>query len=320
MRRTALPAPAALAIALVAFIALVVVAACGDDSAPARPDSPAALPIDTTAATPATAARSRWEAGYGPALFVTNGNGVVELVAPDITDSTFADSSAWSTVSLGGTSRVELFSRAGRVATVRLATATEVPAPQLQESCVGWPALRTLDAVPSQWVAGFAPGHASALPLDSIETLARGDSARVAADAARIASQIPNDTAVAFAGLPFTVRTAYRVRLGGDTVTLIADLTRRIGQEANPREQHLLLVAERASPTAPWQLAWQVRSSGTEEEVETRDLLAAVRLGPAGTPAIVIGVSDNDGVSYQLVTRAAAGRWTERWSSAYTGC
>lgn len=320
MRRTAPPAPAALAVALAACTALVALAACGDDRAPARPDSPAALPIDTTAAPPAIAAPSRWEAGYGPALFVANGSGGVELVAPDITDSTFADSSAWSMVSLGGASRVELFSRAGRVATVRLATATAAPAPDLRESCVRWPALRTLDAVPSHWVTGFAPGHASALPLDSIETLARGDSARLAADAARIASQIPNDTAVAFAGLPFTVRTAYRVRLGGDTVTLVADLTRRIGQEANPREQHLLLVAERASPTAPWQLAWQVRSSGTEGEVETRDLLAAVRLGPAGTPAIVIGVSDNDGVSYQLVTRAAAGRWTERWSSAYTGC
>lgn len=320
MRRTALPALAASAVALAAFAALVTLGACDDDDAPARPDSPAALPIDTTTAAPATVAPSRWEAGYGPALFVTSGNGVVELVAPDITDSTFADSSAWSGVSLAGASRVELFARAGRVATVRLAAASAIPAPEVQESCVGWPTLRTLDPVPSQWVAGFAPGHATALPLDSIETLARSDSARLAADAARIASQIPSDTAVAFTGLPFTVRTAYRVRLGGDTLVLIADLVRRIGQEANPREQHLLLVAERTSSSAPWQLAWQVRSSGTEEEVETRDLLAAVRLGPAGTPAIVIGVSDNDGVSYQLVTRAAAGRWSERWSSAYAGC
>ena len=315
MRRTALPTLAALAIALAAAFG-----ACGDDAAPTRIDSTATPVPDSVPATPATPVVSRWEAGYGPALFVTNGNGVVELVAPDITDSTFADSTAWSAVSLGGASQVELFARAGRVATVRLASATTIPAPEIQESCVGWPALRALDAVPSQWVAGFAPGHASAIPLDSIETLARGDSARLAADAARIASQIPNDTAVAFTGLPFTVRTAYRLRLGGDTVALVADLTRRIGQEANPREQHLLLVAERASPTAPWQLAWQVRSSGTEEEVETRDLLAAVRLGPAGTPAMVIGVSDNDGVSYQLVTRAAPGRWSERWSSAYTGC
>ena len=313
MRRTALPVLAALALALAA-------AACGDDDAPARTDSIATVAPDSVPATPATAAVSRWEPGYGPVLFVTNSNGVVDVVAPDITDSTFADSAAWSGVSLGGTSQVEFFSRAGRVATVRLATGAAIPAPEVHESCVGWPSLRVLDPVPSQWMAGFAPGHASAIALDSIETLAAGDSARLAADAARIASQIRNDTAVAFAGLPFTVRTAYRLRLGGDTVALVADLTRRIGQEANPREQHLLLVAERASPSASWQLAWQVRSSGTEEEVETRDLLAAVRLGPAGTPAIVVGVSDNDGVSYQLVTRTAPGTWSERWSSAYTGC
>ena len=315
MRRTALSTLAALGIVVAAALG-----ACGDDAAPTRTDSTATPAPDSVAATPAIAAASRWEAGYGPALFVTNGNGVVELVAPDITDSTFADSSAWSTVSLGGASRVELFSRAGRVATVRLASATAIPAPEVQESCVGWPALRTLDAVPSQWSAGFAPGHAVALPLDSIETLARGDSARLAADAARIASQIPNDTAVAFAGLPFTVRTAYRLRLAGDTTALVAELTRHIGQEADPREQHVFLVAERVAPTASWALAWHTRSSGPEDAVETRELLAAVRLGPAATPGIVIGISDNDGVSYQLVTRASAGRWVEKWSSAYAGC
>lgn len=312
MRRTALSA------LVLAFV--LVAAACGDDGTPARADSIATATPDSLPATPAAAPVSRWDAGYGPVLFATYSNGVVDVVAPDITDSTFADSTAWAGVSLGGTSQVEFFSRAGRVVTVRLAPGGAIPAPEVLESCVGWPSLKALDAVPSQWMVGFAPGHASAIALDSIEVLAAVDSARLAADAARIASQIRNDTAVAFAGLPFTVRTAYRLKLGGDTVALVADLTRRIGQEANPREQHLLLVAERSAPTAPWQLAWHVRSSGTEDEVETRDLLAAVRLGAAGTPAIMIGVSDNDGISYQLVTRTAPGRWGERWSSAYTGC
>ena len=303
--------------ALIAMVALVV-AACGDDRAPARPDSVVAVAPDSATATAPAAPRSRWDAGYGPVLFVAS-NGGIRAVAPDITDSTFADSTAWAGVALGGVTQVEFFSRAGHT-TVPIGRAGDRLLPDLENSCVEWPTVGTTDALHGQWSVGFAPGHAAALPLDSIETLARGDSARLAAEATRIASQIPNDTAVAFAGLPFIVRTAYRVRLGGDTTALVADLTRHIGQEADPREQHVFLVAEQASPTAPWHLAWYTRSSGSEDEVETRELLAAVRLGPARTPAIVIGVSDNDGGSYQLVMRAADGTWVERWSSAYAGC
>ena len=317
MRRTAFLTVVAPSLALGACLVL---AACGGDDAPARPESAAAVPTDSVPATSTPAPSSRWDAGYGPALFVANGNGGVDLVAPDITDSTFADTAAWSGISLGGVTQVEFFSRGGRVATVRIAPVARPLAPDLANSCVGWPGLGALDAVPSQWIVGFAPGHAVALPLDSIEALARGESARLAADVARIASQIPNDTAVAFAGLPFTVRTAYRVRLTGDTTALVAELTRHIGQEADPREQHVFLVAERPDATAPWQLAWYTRSSGAEDEVETRELLAALRLGAAATPAIVIGVSDNDGNSYQLVARGRDGRWTEQWSSAYAGC
>src|SRR5215217_7050956 len=261
MRRTALPI----------LVVALVIAACGDERTPARPDSAIAVVPDSATTATATAVPSRWDTGFGPALFTAT-NGDIDAVAPDITDSTFADTAAWTAVSLGGVSQAEFFSRGGRVAIVPLATTASHLAPDLSNSCVSWPSVGSADALRAQWVVGFAPGHAVAIALDSIESLARADSARLAADVARIASQIPNDTAVAFAGLPFTVRTAYRLRLAGDTTALIAELTRHIGQEADPREQHVFLVAERVSSTAAWTLAWHTRSSGPEDEVETREL------------------------------------------------
>ena len=74
--------------ALIAMVALVA-AACGDDRAPARPDSVVAVAPDSATATAPAAPRSRWDAGYGPVLFVAS-NGGIRAVAPDITDSTFA--------------------------------------------------------------------------------------------------------------------------------------------------------------------------------------------------------------------------------------
>lgn len=299
--------------------AVVLLAACGDDETPVRIDS-----TSTTAPPPvptATAAvSSGWEPGFGPALFVAGGEGTLQVVLPTVTDSTFADSAAWAGATLGAAPEVDLFARGGHVATVRLPANARIPVPDAGDGCIAWPGIRPATGAPAQWLAGFAKGHAVALPLDSIEALSPGDSARLAADAARLASQIPNDTAVAFAGLPFFVRTAYRLRLPDGADVLVGDVTRRIPQEADPREQHVFLVAERADGAAAWRLGWFSRTSGPEDETEMRELLAAAQLGAARVPALVVGVTYEEGSSYALVLRGADGTWRERWSSAYTGC
>jgi hypothetical protein len=328
MRR---PASALLATAVLVLAAYGMAACGGDDETPPRTDS-------TTTATPVlpssttVASSSGWEAHNGPALFAPGAEGALQVVLPTVTDSTFADSAAWRGATLarrdGAPAEVDLLARAGLVGTVRLA-ATGVPIPDAGDGCIAWPGVRPAEGAPTQWLVGFARGIALPVPLDSIETLAPADSARLAADAARLASRIPNDTAVAFAGLPFFVRTAYRFRLDDGTTVLVADVTRRIGQEADPREQHVFLVAERAADAAataadpaadPWRLGWFSRTSGPEDETEMRELLAVAQMGGARVPTLVLGVTYEEGSSYALVTRGADGAWRERWSSAYTGC
>ena len=304
---------------MVALLAAAGSLACGDDRAPAPRDSVAAIPpIPGDTATPVPPAPG-WEPSFGPALFDVGGDGQLGVVMPLVTDATFADSATWAGATTGDAPAVELFSVAGRSSVVPLAPRTPVPMPAVDDGCVVWPTVRTATRPPAGTV-GFAQGSAVALPLDSIAGLARPDSARLAAEAARLASQIPNDTATAFAGLPFVVRAAYVLRVAPGVEVLVADVARRIGQEADPREQLVFLVAERSAPGAAWRLAWFERTSGPEDSVESRELRAAVALGPGRTPTLVVIVTYIDGSSWSLVSRGIDGTWRERWTSAYTGC
>jgi hypothetical protein len=102
----------------------------------------------------------------------------------------------------------------------------------------------------------------------------------------------------------------------------VAHLVRRVNQEANPREEQTLLIAERDSGATPgpYQLAYAERDFGREEVVITPEVLAGVRLG-AGMPPILVVARDNDaGISYRMIERTGARRWRARWSSGAINC
>ena len=146
-------------------------------------------------------------------------------------------------------------------------------------SCTAWPTahLATPNGPPPDWSVGFAAGHATSLPMDSMIGLAAVDSARRAAAIAHAASALPNDTAAAFRGLPFSVRDAHQFTLpSGDTV-LAAEVVRRLNQEASPQEEHLLIVLERdtlpgpGGAAPPYIAAYSERVSGAEDDVESSE-------------------------------------------------
>jgi hypothetical protein len=164
--------------------------------------------------------------------------------------------------------------------------------------------------------------------MDSVATLNAQDSARRAADVARVASVIPGDTAPAFRGLPYAVRDAHRFTLpSGDTV-IAAEVVRRLNQEDNPQEEHILIIMERDTVPGPngapqpYIAAYSERTSGPEDDVETDEVLAGVLLGhdPHGIPTIILDRDYGDGNAYTLIQRSARRVWRARWSSAYVGC
>jgi hypothetical protein len=295
--------------------------------------TPDPVPVDSSGPAPrgpsdtsTTSTRMMWDLALGP-VFIVSGEGRndASVVFPMFSDSTLTDTTTFDTSVVAGMT-VDLFSRGGHFATARLQPMTRRP----PDGCVVWPGASVVLTEPAapptgEWTVGFTSGRVFPLALDSLENLAGSDSARLTADVARLASLVPEDTAKAFHGIPFFVRQVRRFRTSSGLEVLVANVIRRINQEANPREEQLLLIAERGGrPSAgdggSYSLGYHERVSGHEEAIETTDVLAALMLGPSGPPAIVLIRDYGDGTAYALLTRAASGDWRVGWSSAYAGC
>jgi hypothetical protein len=291
----------------------------------ATPGSTAAAPSSTTVAgRPAAVAALSWnDSAAGPALIVAGSNPTeAAVVFPHFNDSTLGTVSSLATGVISG-AHVDLFARSGSAGQAVLTVATPGT---LTGDCTAWPTahVRSLDpgsgGVPPAWTVGFLAGHAMSIAMDSLATLPPVDSSRRAAEIALVASTLPNDTATAFRGLPFVVRSAGKLTLGDGVTAIAAEVVRTVNEEANPREEHILLVSEHDSATGKPVAAYFERVSGPEDAVESSEILAAVRLGPRRAPTIVIGRDYGDGGAYTLIERAGPARWRVRWNSAYTGC
>jgi hypothetical protein len=188
------------------------------------------------------------------------------------------------------------------------------------EDCAVWPAITLAADSTREWVIAFQRGVATPIALQSIESLASADSARLAAQLARLSGSVPNDTARAFHGLPFVVRGAHRFTPVPGREAIVADIVRRVSLEASPREETLLIIAERDSGTTAWRVGYAERASGDEIRVEHSTPLAGVRLGAAAKPTIVLERAGADWIAYALVQRQLDGTWRRTWESAHSGC
>jgi hypothetical protein len=282
------------------------------------PESVATAPIVKPVVTPST-----WDTSAGPVMFV-RGNSTAEayVIFPTITDSTPAADVHFDSV-LSRNATVELFQHSGgsEVARVGALGGGEWDANQ----CIEWPAAKVLGKTSgdstSGWTVAFLKGRAKPLPLDTIETMAHADSAKLAADITRLVSTIPNDTARTFRGIPFSVRTAYRFTPVPGVEAVVADVVRKLNQEANPLEEHTLVVGERpAGSNAPYRLAYREVTAGSDETLESSDVLAAVAIGSPPHIDLVLARDGYESNAYSLVERLADGHWRLRWTSAHTGC
>jgi hypothetical protein len=130
--------------------------------------------------------------------------------------------------------------------------------------CGEAPTVRLGDGVPSSWSVGLLARSTAPLRTDSIEALLSPDSARLAADLARLASAAPAVRDSRFAGLPYVVLSARRLEAREQQV-VVAHLVRRLPQEAAPLEEHSLVIAERpASPDLTYVVTYHHRREGTE--------------------------------------------------------
>jgi hypothetical protein len=205
----------------------------------------------------------------------------------------------------------------------RFTATLELPAGNDNAECRIWP-LRNLHAAvgAGAWSVGFLSTNVKAIPLDSVDALPARDSMALAAEASRLASAVTANTSPAFQGLRFTAHDIRRFEAAPGVQALAAQLIRRVNQEANPQEEQTLVIAERDSgvTTGRYQLAYAERSFGTEDEVVSTELVGAVRLGPNGTPSLVIARDSDAGLAYTLIERTGPRQWVTRWTSSLAKC
>ena len=289
---------------------------CRNDAPPGRIDTSfTAVPgrLDSAAA---PVSNNGWNMGAGPVLLVAgpapdealvffgaSGNGVGAPLDTGAVDQATAT----------------LFGRD----TSRFTATLELPAGNDNAECRVWP-LRNLRAAGAggAWSVGFVSPSVTPIPLDSVDALAARDSMALAAEASRLASTVTANTSPSFQGLRFSAHDIRRFEVAPGVQAIAAHLIRRVNQEADPQEEQTLLIAERDSsaPAGRYQLAYAERSFGSEEQVISSELVAAVRLGPNGPPTLVVARDGENGLAYALLERTGPHRWRVRWTSGLAKC
>jgi hypothetical protein len=279
--------------------------ACGRDKSVAARDSTKPPPVpgpDSAAPRPV----STWDPGVGAVLLVSTESPMRALVVPP------SDSDASALSSIPRPASVTLVGRGGDVQTA------DLPSMRGTLGCV----VASLTAAPPPhiWSVGFVGGVVSPIPVDSAASLPHADSLLLVASLNRLASGLPNDSAGRFAGLPFVVQSIWRFVIADGPVVVVGSLVRQINQEATPLQERTLVLGERRPADSTFAMGYSERSYGQEETVESRDLLAALLVGDAKTPAIVLARDYGEENAYSLVERGADGRWRARWTSRRRHC
>ena len=292
------------------------ITACKDERPAANVDS-AAIRKAVRPVLPGSSVTTGWDSTAGPMMIVATSRGSpdVGIILPGLTDSALAATSHFELAALANTP-LELFSVRGLAGSSLLQI---VSGSGNTPGCVSWPVGRLTRMPATDWRVGFAEGRVTGLPLDSLEGMNSSDSAQFVSSILQAVNSLSNEGSTAFAGIPYFVRNGYRLVLPPSSI-LIAEVVRRINEEANPREEHLLLLAERSNSDAPYRVGFYKRSAGAEESLETSEILAAVRFVISSRLAFAITFDYEDGGKVGLLERVGIGTWRIVWKSAYTDC
>lgn len=300
-------------------VALIGFARCSDDDSTRGNDTTV---VDEPPPGPAEPLASpvTWDTAVGLLFAVSAGApGQAHLVDPAFSSRDRLDTLRISSARVDGL-ELQLFAGGDSVGTARVMALGEAAAAQ----CVSWPIadLAPLDSSAGwrEWRVGFPRARVLALAFDSLPALTPRDSASRTVAVARAASRVGGDTAVAFRGRPYVVRQANSVRLDA-TVIILAEVVRTVQQEANPLQEQLVLVLERApGPDSSFVPRYLERSIGLEEHAGSIELLAAFRVLRTRVPALLLRRDTEEGLSYQLLERRESGEWYSRWTSALADC
>ena len=303
-------------------LALVLSAACERAGPERSKDTPVVIsPPPPVAPDSAIATTSPWDTAAGPAFLVVGADPTqAAVVVPSFAADADLDTAHFD-LKPALASAFDLYAAGRRAGAAQLGSIISVDPP---DDCTAWPQVRLRTPPDSQaagWTVAIARGRFTPLSIDSIPGMSRADSGQLVMELARIASSAPGDTVDALKGTAYVVRRGYRTAIPGYPSIVFAEITRSLNQEANPAHEHMLLVMERDSLTnSRYRMAYVERSSGTEEALESTELLVAGIITGRTQPVLLIARYAGDGVIYSLLERNDDRQWRIRWTSPYAGC
>jgi len=281
-------------------------------SSPPLPVPPAPVPVGEAA----------WDSLAGPVFLTIGPNAsTANIIFPSLAADAEVEASRLDATPYAGRG----FDLLGNGQLFGSATLSAIVPTEAPEECSGWPLVQ-LTGVPGDtsarsWAVAFERGRVQPVAYDSLSALTGTDSSRLAMEVSRVAIRVPGDTVSAMLGLPYQVRRAYRFAIAPGVDGVVAEVVRTLNQEANPQQEHLLLVAERDSTTrGGYDIAYSERATGGEETLESSELLTIARLAPTRDVVVVLARYVGDGVIYAWLERTGSRRWRLRWSSPYAGC
>ena len=242
------------------------------------------------------------------------------LLVPELGDRRFADSAI--ALKAGDSMSVALMGRRGKLGEARLRV---IDADAGTGSCVTWPSAE-IDAATYKRAAArgawrVAAERDSVMPVavDSLAAMNAADSAALVTAVTSLLSSLPQPADSRLHGIPFGIRRAYSFRVAG-IPAIAAEVARTSSTEADPREERLFIIGERARADAQtYRLAYSRRVSGGADSTGVADLLAVLLVKQPGRALVVLGLEDQSGLRVQLLERAR-GRWKPTWSSVTALC
>jgi len=267
-------------------------------------------------------AEAPWDSSAGPVFLAIGPNATTaSVVFPQLASDAEVESTKLDPGPFKGI-EFDLLANGRLVSGARVAAVVPLEPP---EECSGWPMVQlsdiSSDTLSRSWVVGFERDHVLPVAYDSITALPSADSSQLAVEIARVASVVPLDTVAELRGLPYQVRRAYRFALSPGVEGMVAEVVRSLNQEANPTQEHLLLVAERDSASrGRWEVAYSERTAGGEEVLESTEVLVIGRFAVGRDVFVLLARYVGDGVVYAMLERTAGRRWRLRWTSPYVGC
>jgi hypothetical protein len=296
-----------------------------------KPVVVSAAPQDTTVPAPTKPESvtvlkpSAWDASAGVALYLPGADGGAQVVVPGVLDDSVPPPSKAGLPAGAAPATINLFGRGGLLGTVALGEFSPSTQPEVAGGCDAWPVvpIRSQDAAEGpipRWRIALTRGAATAVSVDSLDGLPKGDAARLVVDINRAAAMRLDDSTNALRGVPFEVTAAYRVRFKNTGDVLVAIVERRMNMEASPKVERTTMILEPAPQSKGYRVAWRESQYVSEDDLISVELLAAVVLGGSRRPSLFLSLDFGDGTTLELLQRNDAGVWQLRWASAYTGC